>query len=134
MYEYKAFIIEVVDADTFVASVDLGFYTYCRQYFRLSNYYAPESNGLERPLGLIGTMKLQEYLPVGKETLIRTEKADSFGRWLADVNYDGSSLSQILSDQGYGVLRPNKKKGERISFDPEQPYPNPIIVPDKGKA
>jgi micrococcal nuclease len=123
MYQYKAAVIEVIDADTFEASVDLGFYVYCRQRFRLSNYYAPESDGRQRPLGLIGTAKLKEYLPVSKEILIKTEKTDSFGRWLADVDFNGKSLSQVLSDQGYGVFKPDKKKGDKIIFDPEQPYP-----------
>jgi micrococcal nuclease len=122
-YQYRAVIIEVIDADTFLASVDLGFYTYSRQHFRLRHYYAPESDGREAPLGIIGTTKLREYLPVGKEISIRTEKTDSFGRWLADVDYDGVSLSKILSDLGYGVLRPNKKKSDKITFDPALPYP-----------
>ena len=123
VYQYRAAVIEVIDADTFLASVDLGFYTYSRQHFRLSNYYAPESDGREGPLGLIGTTKLREYLPIGKEISIRTEKTDSFGRWLADVDYDGISLSKILSDLGYGVLRSNKKKSDKITFDPTLPYP-----------
>jgi micrococcal nuclease len=128
MYEYKAFITEVIDSDTFEASVDLGFYVYCRQRFRLSNYYAPESDGTQAPLGLIATTKLKEYLSVGKEVLIKTEKTDSFGRWLADVDFNGKSLSQILSDQGYGVFMPGKKKGEKIIFDPAKPYP---LIPSK---
>jgi len=123
MYEYDATIIEVIDGDTFSAFVDLGFYTYCRQHFRLVDYYAPESDGSERTLGIIGKAKLEEYLKAGNTVRIRTEKADSFGRWLADVQHEGASLSKILSDQGYGVLRPNKKKSEKIRFDPTQPYP-----------
>jgi hypothetical protein len=51
MYEYDATIIEVIDADTFSASVDLGFYTYCRQHFRLLDYYAPEIRGVHASLG-----------------------------------------------------------------------------------
>lgn len=123
MYEYDATIIEVIDADTFSASVDLGFYTYCRQHFRLLDYYAPEIRGVQASLGIIGKAKLEEYLKAGNIIRIRTEKADSFGRWLADVQHEGASLSKILSDQGYGVLRPGKKKGEKIHFDPAQPYP-----------
>ena len=63
-------------------------------------------------MGLIGKARLQESLPVGKEVIIKTEKTDSFGRWLADVDLKGQSLSRVLSEQGYGIYKENKKKGE----------------------
>lgn len=124
MYEYKARVIKIIDGDTLIAVVDVGFYTYVHQHFRLLNYEAPEVRGPERPFGLIAKAKLEELLPVETVISIRTEKADDFGRWLAEVPWDqGGTLSEYLIKLGYGVSR--GKNEHRAPFDLTRPYPSP---------
>ena len=122
MYDYTARIVQVIDGDTFIANVDVGFHMYSHQHLRLLNFEAPEIRGPERKIGLLAKAKLEELLPVGFETRIRTEKSDSFGRWLAEVVWENNStLSEYLIKLGYGVLR---KKGEdRTPFNLDTPYP-----------
>lgn len=121
MYEYVARIVQVIDGDTFIANVDVGFHMYSHQHLRLLNFEAPEIRGLERKIGLLAKAKLEELLPVGLETRIRTEKSDSFGRWLAEVVWENGTLSEYLIKLGYGVLR---RKGEdRVPFNVDLPYP-----------
>ena len=121
MYEYNAKIIRIVDGDGFIADVDLGFYTHCHKTFRLKNYEAPEITGPERKLGLIAKTKLEELLPPGAEVMIQTEKQDGFRRWLAEVSWEGGSLTEYLIKHGYGLFR--GKNDKRPIFDLEAPYP-----------
>lgn len=121
MYEYSAEIAEIVDGDPFIAVVDVGFYIYCHQNFRLLSYEAPEIRGVEKAFGAIAKAKLQEILPVGLIVRIQTEKADSFGRWLAKVIWEQGTLSEHLIRLGYGVVR--EKGKDRVPFDLSQPYP-----------
>ena len=121
MYEYKARVEKVIDGDTFIAVVDLGFYTYVHQHFRLLNYEAPEIRGPEKCLGVIAKAKLEDLLKVGTEIVIRTEKADGFGRWLAEVPLKRGTLSERLIKLGYGV--PRRKNEKRVPFDPTGKYP-----------
>lgn len=125
MYEYKARVAKIIDGDTLVAVVDLGFYAYVHQHFRLLNYEAPEIRGPESPLGVIAKAKLEELLPIDTEILIRTEKADSFGRWLAEVPWEGGTLSEYLIKLGYGV--PREKYEDRVPFDLTHAYPAPLV-------
>lgn len=125
MYDYAARVVKVIDGDTFIANVDVGFYMYSHQHLRLLNYEAPEIRGAERKLGLLAKAKLEEHLPVAMEIRIRTEKSDSFGRWLAEVMWESENctLSEYLIKLGYGVLR---RKGEdRVPFNIDLPYPFP---------
>ena len=109
------------DGDTFEAMVDLGFYTYTRQNFRLLNYDAPETRGVERPIGLIAKKKLEELLEPGTELMLRSEKSDRHCRWVAEVRWGEGTLAQHLIDLGYGKLWPEGEK--RVPFDPTEPYP-----------
>lgn len=85
MWEYKAQVTRVVDADTIDCHVDLGFYMYSRQRFRLARVDAWETRGDERPEGLAAKAAVQSLLPPGHTVRITTEKAGKFGRWLAEV-------------------------------------------------
>jgi len=121
MYEYQATVVQIIDGDTFIASVDMGFYTYSHQHFRLLGYEAPETDGPEKLIGVLAKAKLEELMPVGTIVLVRVEKADSFGRWLAEVQWQGETLSEYLIKLGYGLYR--GRNDERPTFDLTKPYP-----------
>ena len=126
MFEYKRAIKNIIDGDTLEASVDLGFHTYSRQRFRLVNYSAPEVHGQEKAFGIIAKSKLEELLPLESEVIFSSTKTEKFGRWLADVTYQGRSLSDLLVELGYGL--PWNGRGTRPSFDLDRAYP---IVPQR---
>lgn len=95
MYEYKAQVVRVVDADTIDFMVDLGFESYRKIRFRLSRIDAWEVRGEERPDGLEATQFVLDAFAAmedGEYIVVRTVldnkggyKTGSFKRYLADV-------------------------------------------------
>ena len=100
MYEYRAKVAYIHDADTVRLDVDLGFGVWTRrQPFRLFGIDAPE---LGSEAGRAARDWLRDLLPVGTDLIVLThkDKGDKFGRMLADlylVTPDGSNLS--INDQ-----------------------------------
>lgn len=112
MYEYRARCIRVVDGDTFDLCVDVGFHMTATCRFRLLGVNAYEMNSSDevgRVLALQAKELAQITLMTGKEwpLVIRTQKADSFGRWLAEVEYSDNgamrSFSQLLLEKKLAV-------------------------------
>lgn len=107
MWEYRAQVTKVVDADTLDLHIDLGFYLYTRQRFRLARIDAWETRGEEREQGLIAKTVVQSLLPPGRQVRITTEKTGKYGRWIAEVwceDEDGDefNLSDWLITHGHG--------------------------------
>ena len=116
-YCYYATILEVVDGDTFVASVDLGLEIskICR--IRVFDLDTPEKfckhgDTQEKELGIICKEYAAKIL-TNKQVIIHTLKNkedklyDSFGRLLADVYIDGVSWAESLSSLGVNKLKDN---------------------------
>jgi len=131
MYHYEARVERIVDGDTIEFSVDLGFHMYFREQMRLAHYAAPEIKGPERALGLVAKQKLEELLPTGTIVTIQSQKTEKYGRWLAQVTWGDSTLSEYLIGEGYGIGYDNKRNEKNPTFDPSTPYP---LTHDKGKA
>ena len=126
MYQYQARVEKIVDGDTVEFSIDLGFHVYFREQMRLAHYAAPETRGLERPLGLVAKQKLEELLPIGKVVLMNSKKTDKYGRWLAEIAWGDITLANYLIELGYGVAWDGM--GLNPKFDPSKPYP---LIPSK---
>jgi micrococcal nuclease len=113
MYEYKAIIKRVVDADTVDVSVDLGFDVSIHQRVRLLGLNAAEKN---TELGQEAIEYVDSVLPVGKEILLRSEKdkREKFGRYLANIVFieTGECLNQTLIEKNYAVEYWGKGKKE----------------------
>lgn len=91
-YTYKATITSVTDGDTISAVVDLGFRMTTEQRLRLLGVNTPELHAQdpdERRRAQEAKAFTEAALK-GKDVLIRTEKADAFGRYLAIVYVDGA--------------------------------------------
>lgn len=104
MYEYKAIVKKIYDADTITVDIDLGFYTWIhKQSIRLSGINAPEISGDEKSQGLISREVLLSWIPLGTEVIIKTYKdsRDKYGRWLAEIYYNDENLNQKLINEGY---------------------------------
>ena len=107
-YTYRATITRVIDGDTVVADIDLGFHTWRREvYLRLARINAPEPKGSTRKAGLAAGAWLRKKVE-GKEIIIRTVKSKrgqdqlgSFRRYLAEL-----FLDKKKSQRRFGDARP----------------------------
>lgn len=104
MFEYGAKLVRVVDGDTLVLDLDLGFYqSRVGQPYRLLRINAPELN---TPEGKAAKMGLEGFLwtPGGlapKVLVAQTQRSDHFGRFLAEVLADGKNVSDYLVTAGF---------------------------------
>ena len=90
MYEYKAKVLRVVDADTSDVEIDLGFDLKIFQRLRFYGIDTPESrtrNKAEKKLGLAAKEYVKERIE-GKEITLTTTERGKFGRYLAIVYYE----------------------------------------------
>lgn len=107
MWQYRATVVRVVDADTIDLSVILGFRVAFTDRFRLFGIDAPER-------GQVGWAEskavLEARLPVGTDIVIETyhprerDERDSFGRWLATIFLDGEDINQWLVSSGHAKV------------------------------
>jgi micrococcal nuclease len=100
-YLYKATVTNIVDGDTIDAVVDMGFRLKSELRLRLLGVNTPElhSKDLAERTAAQNAKKYVDSTVLGKEVVIRTEKADAFGRYLADVFYVNSAgLQRNLND------------------------------------
>ncbi len=81
-YSYRATLVRILDGDSIVCDIDLGFYMTARMPVRLAHINAKERNE-------IGGKEATEHLKVllgDGALLLRTYKPkDKFGRYLAEV-------------------------------------------------
>lgn len=98
-------VIRVVDGDTLDLRLDLGFHLSAAMRFRLLGVDTPERG---QPGWAEATAYVQAWCDEHSGNLrVRTHKADSFGRWLADLYWWDSangarSLSAALLLSGHG--------------------------------
>jgi len=91
MYTYKAEVVRVIDGDSVVLNIDLGFGTWLnKQSVRLAGVDAPESRTkdlVEKQFGNLSKQRVISLLPVGSSVLIRTyrNKGGKYGRMLVEI-------------------------------------------------
>ena len=112
-YEYHAKVINVVDGDTIVVDVDLGFnVVLSNQSVRLLGVDAPESrtsDKIEKVFGLASKEYAKEFVETcKKQVILRTHKSDDsekFGRLLGEIiNPDSKEvLNNSLVEEGFAV-------------------------------
>lgn len=102
LYTYRADVLRVIDGDTYLLSIDLGFYVSTEAHVRLRGADCPE---LSTPEGRAARDELTRMIG-GKTVLVRTQKTPdmSFARYVADVFLeDGTPLAPLLIDRGLAV-------------------------------
>jgi len=109
-YLYKAEPRDIIDADTLLLDVDLGFEVIRRQRIRLARINAPAR---DTPEGARGRRYVREQLAVARAIVVKTIKADLHGRYVAHVFYafnnrgiertflEGRYLNQELVGKGF---------------------------------
>jgi len=109
MYNYKGRCIRVVDGDTAIIDVALGFNVTIRETFRLLGINAPESYGVKKTsdeykAGIISKEWLIDKIE-GKEITIKThrDKKGKYGRYLVEI-FDGEdSINDEMVEKGLAV-------------------------------
>lgn len=98
LYFYQAKLIRVIDGDTFVMDVDLGFHLWRHTRVRLYDVDTPEIRGWDKVRGKQVAEKIAAWF-VGKTVYIHSKHADAFGRALAYVyDQEGNSLNKYILD------------------------------------
>lgn len=102
-YVYNCELIRVIDGDTIVGLVDLGFSTWKKVHIRILHIDTPEVRTRdlkEKELGLMAKARVEELLENGKFILVSKE-VDSFGRSLGVVyTVDHVSIGDKLLEEG----------------------------------
>lgn len=102
MFQYAATLDRVIDGDTYILDVDLGFRIHAKLHIRAFGVDTPERG---EPGHDLAAAFATEFMK-GKRITIRTEKdKSSFERWLAWVYADGNSVDIALVNAGLGVPR-----------------------------
>ena len=83
-YLYKAEVRDVIDADTLLLDIDLGFEVIRRQRIRLARIDAPDR---DTPEGARGRRYVREQLAVARTVIVNTRQTDLHGRYVAHLFY-----------------------------------------------
>jgi hypothetical protein len=100
LHTYQAILERVVDGDTVIVNLDLGFNVLHQEKLRLAKIDAQPSETKE---GKIATKKLEEILKNAQNLIVKTNKTDIYGRFIADIfleNVEGDYLNQMRLDFG----------------------------------
>ena len=114
MYEYKVQVLQIIDGDTLVVNIDLGFDVWIHnEVIRLNGIDAPEvrtPDPVEKFFGTLAKNRVKEYLDndgaAGAVTLVsKTFNKEKYGRVTADLRVQGQfrSLCATLLGEGYAV-------------------------------
>jgi micrococcal nuclease len=109
MYTYKAAVIRIVDGDTVIVDIDLGFGIWLReQSIRLAKINTPEIRGASKKAGLAAKDFLSSLI-LNKWVCIRTEKGqEKYGRWLATILIEEDKnlidINSKMVKEGYAVV------------------------------
>lgn len=101
-YEYDAELVKVVDGDTVDLNLDLGFYMRASLRFRIVGMDTPELRGgtpETKAAAKVARDYVYDKLSKASRITVRTSKADSFGRWLADLTYYDETFSHNLGKE-----------------------------------
>jgi len=105
-YIRNARILAVIDGDTIEVEIDLGFHMKMIERVRLLYVNAPEKKGATLAAGLKAKNFVSSWIGTDNPLcVIRTEKDDAFGRWLAEIWIVGikQSLNDALIESGNAV-------------------------------
>ena len=122
MYEYKATVKRVIDGDSLVLDIDLGFYMFMNETkIRLYGLDTPEMNSddpLLRLQAVLATRYLYDNLPVGSKVTIKTvlDKREKYGRLLATITtQDGFNINDGLLENKLAISYKNLTRDEQIA-------------------
>ena len=135
MYEYKATVKRIIDGDSLVLDIDLGFYMFMNETkIRLYGLDTPEMNSEDPLLRLQAIMAIRylyDNLQVGEKVTIKTvlDKREKYGRLLATIiTNDGLNINEGLIQNKLAVSYHNLTRDEQI----QKHYENQEYLINKG--
>ena len=135
MYEYKATVKRLIDGDSIILDIDLGFYMFMNETkIRLYGLDTPEMTS-EDPLlrlqAVLATRYLFDNLQVGEKVTIKTvlDKREKYGRLLATIiTKEGLNINEGLIQNKLAVSYHNLTRDEQI----QKHYENQEYLINKG--
>ena len=121
MYEYTIKLNKVIDGDTIIADIDLGFDVWLKdQYIRLNGLDTPEiksKDKLHRAAGLLAKTKLTEILSSAKGLSLKSDKFeaedDKYGRVMGTIWIDQeTNVNAYLLNNKFAVPYSGQNKAE----------------------
>lgn len=108
LYTYRGEIVRVIDGDTVVADIDLGFNVWLRdEHLRLVGIDAPERGSRDAEAATRALRSRVDgrsvYLCTRKMKTQDREARGSFGRYLVTIHVDGIDINRWLLDRGFAV-------------------------------
>jgi len=99
MYSYKCLVERVIDGDSVVGIVDLGFGLKQKMTLRLFGINAPEIRGKQKADGLVSKDWLQIQVEA-QEVTIQTikDRRGKYGRILAIIHHKGVEINKQMVD------------------------------------
>lgn len=116
LYSYRAKIVKVIDGDTCILNIDLGFRVFVELSCRLAHIDTPELHSPDDVLRARASKAKQKLieLTVNPAIIIKSFKpfkSDKYGRFLVEIiNSDGVNVNQLLLDSGFAVPYEGGKK------------------------
>jgi micrococcal nuclease len=110
MYTYKAEVIRVIDGDTVVLNIDLGFKIHHITPCRLAGINAPEMNSTDekvRAAAVASKEYLISLLPEETEVTIISKKLDKYGRPVVDFLAESNkywSVNDLMRKSGHATI------------------------------
>lgn len=108
-YQYVAECLRVIDGDTIIATINVGFDVTLKKYVRLHGINAPELNSTD-PATRISAQASKDFLssvlPVGTEFWVDSKKLDPYKRPIAVIYLPKNltvSVNQMMIDAGHAV-------------------------------
>ena len=104
IYYYRISVLRVIDGDTIIADIDLGFGVWITDRLRLASIDAPELHGETKELGLQAKQYLSEVLSTQEAVFAQTfkDKRCKYGRMLATLfGLDGLNINDLLVKHGH---------------------------------
>ena len=104
MYQYKAKFVRVIDGDTAVLDVDLGFYVWLRDlHFRFYGINCPEKTN--KVAWTEATDFTKNFFAANPDVIVSVYGQDKYGRWLGEfIDPAGGTLNNQLVQSGHAVV------------------------------
>jgi micrococcal nuclease len=125
MYNYNANLVRVIDGDSLIVDIDLGFNIWVRNIsVRLYGVDTPEirtKNPTEKTAGYLAKSRVEDLLSDGKlQITTMLDVSDKFGRILGVVhNSDNLNIGFILINERLGIPFLGQPLDERIKLHNE---------------
>ena len=107
MYEYRATCLRIIDGDTVVARIDLGFHIAVEKTLRLSGVNCPPCRTkdlIEKRKGMAAKGRVADLMEEnGFQFTMKSFGTGKYGRVIANIEFPQGDLAEILGAEGHAV-------------------------------